>query len=166
MKKYLLLALAAIGTAGTALADDETGVSIIDVDGTTVSTATLASIEKIEFADSTLYMTVVSDDEQTETYRFKRSLIGKFEFAPASDIISGIDKAPAAAPAIGITAEGTTLSFTGLKAGQTVSVYAMNGRLALSAKAKSADLTLSTQTLAPGVYIVRAAGKAIKIIKK
>ena len=60
--------------------------------------------------------------------------------------------------------DGSSLSFTGLKAGEQVSVYGVNGMRVASATADSqGSVSISTESLRGVTYVINASGKNFKI---
>lgn len=62
---------------------------------------------------------------------------------------------------------GNDIEFTGVKAGDKISVFAINGIQIMDKKvAASGDFTLSLSNLSQGVYLININGRTFKIVKK
>lgn len=166
MKKYLTMAFAVLGLASTALADDAPSVSVITAAGDTAQTATLTTVEKVEFqGDSLLFITTA--ETATDTIKYARKDVGKLLLGIPTTSTTGIRAASdGAADKVAIKANGTELSVSGVKAGTLVTVYDMKGRIAARAKAQGESATINAASLNAGIYVVRTGDKAVKIVKK
>lgn len=166
MKKYLLTAFAVLGLATTAMAEDGPSVSIISASGDTLTTATLASVEKVEFADASALIILSGTGETNDTITYARKDIDKLFFSGIST--TGIKAAGTAAQPDKVTIQAgrSQLTISGTTAGQLVGVYDMNGRMVVRTKAQGQSLDIDATALQPGAYIVRVGNKAVKILKK
>lgn len=165
MKKYLMMAFAVLGLATTAMADDAPSVSVITAAGDTVQTATLATVEKVEFeGDSLLF--IATSEEASDTIKYAIKDVDKLLIsAPTTTGIQSLTAAGASSN-VTIKANGSEVSVSGLQAGTLVAVYDMNGRMAARVKAQGESVSLDATSLKSGVYVVRAGNKAVKILKK
>lgn len=167
MKKYLIIAFALLGLTATAMAEDVTTVSVVSTSGDTLQTAELATIDKVEFADSSAYVILKDAKQASDTIKYVRKNVSKllFNIKQKTDGIQSATVGGSTEKVI-IAARGNELSVSGIKAGTAVTVYGMDGRAAISVKASGESVSLDATPLNAGIYIVRAGNKAIKIVKK
>jgi hypothetical protein len=60
----------------------------------------------------------------------------------------------------------SALTITGLKTGETISLFDMNGRRRLTLRAAGETQTVSIANLPRGIYILRTAGETVKVRKE
>lgn len=166
MKKYLLMVFAVLGMTSSVMAEDGASISIISTAGDTLKTATLATVEKVEFADASAYVILSGADGTNDTITYVRKDVDKLLFSGiATTGIKSVNKT-GSSDNVMISANHSQLSVSGMKAGTMVGVYDMNGRMVVSAKAQGENIDIDATGLQPGAYIVRVGNKAVKILKK
>lgn len=163
MKKLLLMAFAVLGLAANAMADDGLSVYVVTAEGDTASSATVATIDYVTFANDSAY--VVTTDADT-LYKAPIAKIDYMVFGAAQPTAIKSLPAVGAPDKVIISTEGASLNISGIKAGTAIAVYDANGRLAAQTKATGDTVSLDATSLKAGLYIVRAGNKAAKILKK
>ena len=119
----------------------------------------LAESPKTTFAGKQLVIRTV---KTTATYERKDVLRYTYENA----VYLGIDLQPGERR-VQMNREGDQITFRGLQAGSTASVYAVNGTLIEQRKVVDGQpLTISLQNRPHGVYIVKAGTETIKVMKQ
>ena len=119
----------------------------------------LAESPKTTFAGKQLVIRTV---KTTATYERKDVLRYTYENA----VYLGIDLQPGERR-VQMNREGDQITFRGLQAGSTASVYAVNGTLIEQRKVvDDQPLTISLQNRPHGVYIVKAGTETIKVMKQ
>lgn len=68
--------------------------------------------------------------------------------------------------AITIRYNGKTITAEGIADGKTLGVFAADGALAAKAVARKGKATIDASALAAGVYIVKAEGQSLKMVKR
>ena len=119
----------------------------------------LAESPKTTFSGKQLIIRTV---KATATYERKDVLRYTYENA----VYLGIDLQPGERR-VQMNREGDQITFRGLQAGSTASVYAVNGTLIEQRKVvDDQPLTISLQNRPHGVYIVKAGTETIKVMKQ
>ena len=139
MKKvYILSALLSLATCFTAKADNGK-VNVLLLDGQSHEVA-MSTVSKLEISGDNI---LVVDKSGTTVGTYK---------------MEDIDK-------ISLTASTTGIG-QGMTDGKVLEVYTVSGKLAGKAVAKGGKATVNAASLTNGVYVIKAEGQALKMIKK
>lgn len=156
MKKLILAAL----LCGASLSSqaDVTNVNVLYLDGTS-HVVKMTDVDKINLSAGTI--SVVQTDGQTTSHAMKD--VDKIVFQNTTGIASlrANDKVN-----ITVRSDGYSFVVSGLKAYDTAVLYTQDGRLAAKAKAIDGNATIDASSLANGVYVIKAAGRSLKMIKR
>ncbi len=158
-KRNIVLSLLFSGCALTSFAADGDDLLVLYLDGTSHS-AKMETVEKITLGDHTL--TLVGADGSEESKPLAQ--IDKILFGKNATGIS----ATKADKDGDVTVRATGYAFTaeGLRDGVTLAVYASDGKVVAKSVAKDGKATVNAERLTNGVYIVKAANKSLKIVKR
>ncbi len=158
IRNYLLAALMLGATTSTALATDKGELNVLYLDGSS-HVMKMTQVEKIELSGDCV--NVVAKDGTT-THRI--SDISRIDLGDGTTAIANLKKDKACD--IILHTEGYRITASGLADGSTLEVYAANGSLAARATARDGKATVNAGTLPGGVYLVKAAGQSLKMIKR
>lgn len=156
MKKLLIAALLC-GMATVSFADDQ--VNVLFLDGTS-HVMKMTDVDKIELSAATI--NVVKTGGQSQTFNIKD--IDKIELGNVTSSVEQIKNA--AKGDILVKANGYAFEIAGLADGDEVAVYAENGSLVGKAKAIGGSAQVDASGYAGGVYIIKAGGRSLKMVKK
>ncbi len=158
-KRNMLLSLLLSGCALTSFAAEGDDVLVLYLDGTSHS-AKMETVEKITLTDRTLTV-VGTDGSQTSKPldQVDKLLFGQAAAGVASSSLSRDAE-------VVVRANGYTFTAEGLRDGVTLSLYAENGALVAQSVAKGGRATIDASRLAKGVYVVKAANKSLKVVKR
>lgn len=157
VRKFTLAAAFALAVASHAMADDN--VAVVYLDGTTTQSYTLtkAEVSKIELSGDKVSVVTASGD----TKSFDKSAVQKIDLHAATD---GIRQLRTAKDVV-ISTNGYAVTVSGLDNGAQVSLYDLAGRLVTKTTVTNGAATVDASAIS-GAAIVKAAGKAVKLIKK
>lgn len=157
MKRLFFVAAFVCGMFTATFADNE--VNVLYLDGTP-HVIKMTDIDKIEFSAGSL--SVAKTDGSSETHAIKD--IDKITF---DGILTAVDKTKkAAAGDITVKANGYAFEVSGLQDNADVAVYTQNGMLVGKAKASDGSARVDASGYSAGVYIIKAGGRSLKMIKK
>lgn len=158
MKKvYILSALLSLVTCFTAKADNGK-VNVLLLDGQSHEVA-MSTVSKLEISGDNI---LVVDKSGTTVGTYKMEDIDKISLTAST---TGIGQVKASAP-ITIRSNGYTITAEGMTDGKTLEVYTASGKLAGKAVAKGGKATVNAGSLTNGVYVIKAEGQALKMVKK
>lgn len=156
MKKLILAAL----LCGASLSShaDATDVNVLYLDGTS-HVVKMTDVDKINLSAGTI--SVVQTDGQTTNHAMKD--VDKIVFQNTNGIASlkAGDQAN-----ITVRSNGYSFVVSGLKANDTVMLYTQDGRLAATTKSTDGNATIDASSLANGIYVIKAAGRSLKMVKR
>lgn len=154
MKKvYILSALLSLATCFTAKADNGK-VNVLLLDGQSHEVA-MSTVSKLEISGDNI---LVVDKSGTTVGTYKMDDIDKISLTAST---TGIGQVKANAP-ITIRSNGYTITAEGMTDGKALEVYTVSGK----AVAKGGKATVNAGSLTNGVYVIKAEGQALKMIKK
>lgn len=156
--KRLFTVAALLGAMFTAtFADNE--LNVLYLDGTP-HVIKMTDIDKIELSAGTV--SVAKFDGTSEQYAIKD--IDKITF---NDGTTAVDKLKNSVGGdITVKADGYGFEVSGLKDGADVAVYSQGGTLMGKAKAGGGSAQVDASGYPGGVYIIKAGGRSLKMIKK
>ena len=158
MKKvYILSALLLLATCFTAKADNGK-VNVLLLDGQS-HTVAMSTVSKLEISGDNI---LVVDKSGTTVGTYKMEDIDKISLTAST---TGIGQVKASAP-ITIRSNGYTITAEGMTDGKALEVYTASGKLAGKAVAKGGKATVNAASLTNGVYVIKAEGQALKMVKK
>lgn len=158
MKKvYILSALLSLAICFTAKADNGK-VNVLLLDGQSHEVA-MSTVSKLEISGDNI---LVVDKSGTTVGTYKMEDIDKISLTAST---TGIGQVKASAP-ITIRSNGYTITAEGMTDGKALEVYTVSGKLAGKAVAKGGKATVNAASLTNGVYVIKAEGQALKMIKK
>lgn len=162
MKKTFVTLLAFLAFSLSAFADNP-GVTFLLRSGQKVS---FAFVEKpvVAFSETNLAVSVHGVERVSYAYADVQRVVID------DDVISAVDNAVANSDGQSVVflLSDQTLSVSGIAAGEKISLYAIDGKLALSQKANAEGITIiDLSALQQGVYVVRTQnGISYKLFKK
>lgn len=158
-KRNIVMSLLLSGCALTAFAAEGDDLLVLYLDGTSHS-AKMETVEKITLDDRTL--TVVGADGSKESKSIAQ--VDKILFGKNA---TGIAAAKADKDGdVTVRATGYTFTAEGLRDGVTLAVYAADGKLVAQRVAKNGKATVNAEKLSNGVYVIKAANKSLKVVKR
>ena len=155
-KAYILTALLSLATFTTMAEDGKVNVLLLDGQSHAM---TMSTVSKLELSGDNIL--VVDKNGQTVN-TFKMADIDKISLTAST---TGIAQVKTGAP-ITIHTNGYTITAEGMTNGKTLEVYSTSGKLVGKAVAKGNKATINAGALTNGVYVVKAEGQALKIVKK
>lgn len=144
-----------------------------------ITTATYAQGEvNVLYLDGTPHVIAMTDIDKIELTKGSINIV-KVGGASESIDINKIDKIELKANATGINpitgkadgkiivkADGYGFDVSGLANGAEVMVYSQNGMLIGEAKAKDGSARVDAASYPNGVYVIKAGGRSLKMVKK
>ncbi len=160
MKKVLTFLLL-LAMPMVMLAADKQNTLFVLTKGNVLHQFVLADKPKVTFEGTSLKVTC--ENNASASYTFNLSDVIRFAYdAKSATGIDEIQDEPAA-----ISQEGDVLVISQVKAGATVSVYALDGKLVRQLKPqRSGTYRLNLSELPSGLYIVKADNTTYKITKR
>lgn len=159
MKKCFLAALMLLGLSATALADGDNQVDVLYLDGSSHVVA-MTEIDRITLGDG--QVGVVTTDGQTTTHDMAK--VDKIVLNSGTTGIGILQTAPK--QQVLVRTDGYGFHVSGLNDGDQVRVYTAGGMLVGQAKAADGTAFVDGSQLANGVYVIKAGGRSLKMIKK
>ncbi len=158
-QRLLLLSLLMICFIGVRAADKQNTLFVL-TKGNVLHQFVLADKPKVTFEGTSLKVTC--EKNASASYTFNLSDVIRFAYdAKSATGIDEIQDEPA-----GISQEGDVLVISQVKAGATVSVFALDGKLVRQLKPqRSGTYRLNLSELPSGLYIVKAGNTTYKITK-
>jgi|GEM_PF-278563 len=157
MKKLLIAAALLCGIGTTALADNE--VNVLYLDGTT-HVVKMSDIDRIELSKENIK--VLTTDGASETHEL--SMIDKIELRSVANAVEQIKGRKGGD--ILVKADGYGFEVSGLADGDEVSVYTQGGVLMGKVRGKDGSAHVDASSYANGIYIIKAGGRSLKMVKK
>ena len=159
MKKAILLIFMLACSIGMRAADKQNTLFVL-TKGNVLHQFVLADKPKVTFEGTSLKVTC--ENNASASYTFNLSDVIRFAYDAKS--ATGIDKI--VEEPVAISQEGDVLVISQVKAGATVSVYALDGKLVRQLKSqRSGTYRLNLSELPSGLYIVKADNITYKITK-
>lgn len=156
MKRLFTVAAFLCGVFTATFASGE--VNVLYLDGTP-HVIKMTDIDKIELSAGSV--SVAKADGTSEKYAIKD--IDKIMFGAAT----AVDKIKdAVAGDITVRTNGYSFEVSGLQDNAEVAVYSQNGTLVGKAKAAGGSAQVDAAGYSGGVYIIKAGGRSLKMIKK
>ena len=151
-KKTLFAALAVLVSSTVAMAGQQLVINGEAVAGKTVSSISFSGDNAIlKYADNTtetydMEVVVVTFDGETGNTSIKNYISSAgFELSGAVE---------------------DEMTIKGLTAGEQISVYSLNGRCEMSAKATAEEMTIDASGLSRGMHLIKVGTQVVKFIKK
>ena len=157
IKTYLLSALLFGSTALTAAAADGK-INVLYLDGQAHEVA-MSAVAKLEVSGSDIVL-IGKDGNTVATHAIAD--IDKIGLISAA---AGINQTKAA-KTIKVRSNGYTITAEGMTDGKLLEVYTASGKLAGKAVAHGGKATIDAAGLTQGVYIVKAEGQSLKLVKQ
>lgn len=157
MKTKLLVTLCLCGMALCASADDGK-VDVLYVDGTS-HVITLSQVAKMQVADGNAVF-FGKDGKTAATHKI--SDIEKINLTAATTSISQNK----AGNGIVVRSDRNTVSVEGMADGKMLEIFSVGGALVKKAASVNGKATVDVTALADGVYVVKADGKSLKMVKR
>lgn len=156
-KKYLLSTLLFFATSLTAVAGD-TKVNVLYLDGQSHVVA-MSQVAKLEVSGPDVKL-VGQDGAVVATHK-----IADIDKIDLSGTAAGIGKVKEGT-AITLRSNGYTLTAEGMTDGKALELYSASGKLVGKTVARGGKATLNAASLASGVYVVKAQGQSLKMVKR
>ena len=158
-QRLLLLSFLMAFVIGMRAADKQNTLFVL-TKGNVLHQFVLADKPKVTFEGTNLKVTC--ENNASASYTFNLSDVIRFAYDEKS--ATGIDEV--VAKPIDVTQEGDVLVVSQLKAGATVSVFALDGKLVRQLKPqRSGTYRLNLSELPSGLYLVKAGNTTYKITK-
>lgn len=159
LKKITFVAAFFLLSAGAALAEDDSKIAVVYLDGETEQSyaVSLAAMDRIELSGTTVNLYTMAGLSKS----FEMGKVQKIDFHPSTD---GISSANSTSGVI-VRTSGYQITVEGLQNGAEVCAYDVAGKLVGKTVAKNGSAQLDATSFT-GATIVKAAGKSIKFIKK
>ena len=157
IKSKLLAALFFCGVALTAAAD-EGKVDVLYVDGTS-HVITLSQVAKLQVIDGNA---VFSDKAGNAKASHKIADIDKISLTPGTSSVASLK----GAGTVTVRSNGNAVSAEGLADGKSLEIFSMGGELVGKAVSADGKAVVNVQSLAGGVYVIKAGGQSLKMVKR
>ncbi len=157
MRSKLLAALFFCGIALTAAAD-EGKVDVLYVDGTS-HVITLSQVAKLQVADDNA---VFSDKDGNTVATHKIVDIEKISLTAGTTSIASQKRGSD----VTLRSNGNTISAEGLADGKQLEIFSTSGELVGKAVSANGKAMVDVQSLANGVYVIKAGGQSLKMVKR
>lgn len=157
MRKLLITAALMCGICTTAFADNE--VNVLYLDGTP-HIMKMSEIDKIEL--STGSIKVIKSSGTSETHEISK--IDKIELKSGTNAVEQVQTAKGAD--ILVKTDGYGFEVSGLADGDNVMIYTQSGMLVGKARVNGSTAHVDASSYSNGIYIIKAGGKSLKMVKK
>lgn len=157
MRKLLIAAALLCGIGTTALADND--VNVLYLDGTP-HIMKMSDIDRIELSKGSIK--VLMNGGASETHEISK--IDKIELKSGTNAIEHTKGAKGSD--ILVKADGYGFEVSGLADGDNVAIYTESGMLIGKAKAQGGSAHVDASSYSNGIYIIKAGGKSLKMVKK
>lgn len=156
-KSYFLSALLSLGMwLG---AEAQTGkVDVLYVDGTSHEVS-ISKVAKLQVQGDDVVL-LGSDDAAIATHK-----VADIEKINLTATTSSISKQSDSSRIV-FRSNGNTVSAEGIANGETLEIFSTNGQLLAKATARSGKATADVASLPSGVYVVKAQGQKLKMVKR
>lgn len=158
VKTYLLSALLFCATAFTASAQDGK-INVLYLDGQAHEVA-MSRVAKLTVSGDDILL-VAKDGSTVATHA-----VADIDRIDLTATAAGVGKVQGDATAIKVRANGYTITAEGMTDGKTLEVYTAAGKLAAKATARGGKATVDAASLAAGVYVIKAEGQSLKVVKQ
>lgn len=159
MKKHLFAIALMCGTAMAMFAAGDKEVNVLYLDGTP-HVVKMTEVDKIMFSSGNVDVVLLGGSSSTH----KISDIDKIEFRDGTSAIAQMKND--VKDDVIVRSDGYSIDVSGLADGTDVLVYTQNGMLIGKAKSKSGSAQVDASAYGNGVYVVKAGGRSLKMIKK
>ena len=133
-------------------------INVLYLDGT-AHEMQMSQVARLKVTDGTMVLTDKSGETVAEHEVEK---VDKIELTSGStDVISLKRQSP-----ITIRSNGYAITADGMTDGKTLEVYTSSGSLVATAMARDGKATIDMAQLAFGVYVVKAEGQSLKVVKR
>ena len=157
MKSRLLSALFLCSVALTAAAGDGK-VNVLYVDGTPHEVL-LSEVAKLQVADGNAIL--VGKDGQTVASH-KIADIEKIDLTASTSCIASLN----GGKGLTLRSSGNVVTAEGLADGKCLEVYSAGGELVGKGVSTDGKASVNVQQLATGVYVIKAGGQSLKMVKR
>ena len=156
MIKRLLLVVLLLGSL-TASAQ-EGKINVLYLDGA-AHEVQMSQVAKLTVADGNM-MLMDKSGETVATHEINK--VDKIELTGSATAINQLTKQSA----ITIRSNGYAITAEGMTDGKTLEVYTTGGSLVATAVAREGKATIDMAQLTTGVYVVKAEGQSLKVVKR
>ncbi len=157
VKNYFFAALLLCAVFSPSVAQ-ESKVNVLYLDGS-VHEVLMSQVAKLTVADGNVKL-LSKSGETVATHEV--NLVDKIEL---ESVPSGMVQLTKQLP-ITLRSNGYTITANGMTDGKLLEVYTVNGALAVQAVARDGEAKIDAAQLPVGVYIVKAEGQSLKMIKR
>lgn len=157
MKNYFFAALLFCASALTAHAQDGK-LNVLYLDGQQHEIA-MSKVAKLEMSGDNILL-IGKDGNTVATHSVAD--VDKIELTPSTTGIA----TTTTSNAIKVKSNGYSITADGMTDGSMLEVYTAGGKLVGKATAKSGSATINASSLTNGVYVVKAEGQSVKMVKK
>ena len=133
-------------------------VNVLYLDGT-AHEVQMSQVARLTVADGNM-MLLSKSGEEVATHAIDK--VDKIELTGSATAIAQLTKQ---AP-ITIRSNGYTITADGMTDGKLLEVYTAGGSLVATAVARDGKATIDAAQLAAGVYVVKAEGQSLKMVKR
>ncbi len=157
MRKLLIAAALMCGIGTAAFADND--VNVLYLDGTP-HIIKMTDIDKIELAPGSINVVRVGGASETHE-------INKIDKIELKSVATAVEQLKAVRGGdILVKSNGYGFEVSGLADGDPVAVYTQGGMLVGKAQAKGGTAHVDASAYSNGIYIIKAGGKSLKMVKK
>ena len=156
-KSYLLAALLSLATSLTATAEDGK-LNVLYLDGQSHEVL-MSKVAKLEVSGENIVL-VGKDGGTVATH--KVADIDKIDLTASTTAIGKLT----AGGSIRVKTDGYAITAEGMADGTQLEVFTSDGKLAGKATARGGKATIDAAALGNGVYVVKAGGQSLKMVKK
>lgn len=155
IKKLMLVALL-FGSLTVSAQDGK--VNVLYLDGT-AHEVQMSQVARLTVADGNM-MLLSKSGEEVATHAIDK--VDKIELTGSATAIAKLTKQ---AP-ITIRSNGYTITADGMTDGKQLEVYTAGGSLVATAVARDGKATIDAAQLTAGIYVVKAEGQSLKMVKR
>lgn len=157
IKNYFISALLFCGVSLMANAQD-TKVNVLYLDGTP-HVVQMSQVAKLKVSGDDVSL-LAHDGSAVATHKIAD--VDKIELTSIATSVASLNKKQA----ITIRYNGSNITAEGMADGKTLDVYAADGAAVAKAVARGGKATIDVSALAAGVYVVKAEGQSLKMMKR
>ena len=157
IRRYFLAALL-LGALSCPMMAQDGKVNVLYLDGS-AHEVQMSQVAKLKVSGDDVSL-LAHDGSAVATHKI--SDIDKIELTSIATSVASLNKKQA----ITIRYNGSNITAEGMTDGKTLDVYAADGAAVAKAVARGGKATLDVSALAAGVYVVKAEGQSLKMMKR
>lgn len=157
IRRYFLAALL-LGALSCPMMAQDGKVNVLYLDGS-AHEVQMSQVAKLTVADGNVKL-LSKSGETVATHAVKN--VDKIELKGSTAVMVQLTKQSP----ITLRSNGYTVTAEGMTDGKLLEVYTANGTLAAQATARNGKAKIDATQLAAGVYVVKAEGQSLKMVKR